>query len=106
MRALERLYHCRESIAFALSSSAGRLAEGERQCLEAMSARREQFIAAMEDDLNTADALAAVFELAREINTAVSASPSRELCDEMARLFDELCGVLGLLVRPKGRRFS
>ena len=101
VRALERLYHCREGVAFALSSAPAGWQEGERQCLEAMSARREQFIAAMEDDLNTADALAAVFELAREINTAVSASPSRELCDEMARLFDELCGVLGLLYVQK-----
>ena len=62
-----------------------------------MQGRRQQFIEAMEDDLNTADALAAVFELARQINTALAQCPQRRCARACADLFDELCGVLGLL---------
>ena len=53
----------------------------------------------MDDDLNTADAIAAVFELARDINTQLSPanSPSQDLCRFCLDLFDELNGVLGLI---------
>ena len=59
----------------------------------------------MEDDLNTADAIAALFELVRDINsrltssggTSKSTAPCRRLCEEASALFDELTGVLGLL---------
>ncbi len=51
---------------------------------------RSGFIAAMEDDLNTADAIAALFELVRDINsrltssggTSKSTAPCRRLCEE------------------------
>ena len=97
VRALERLYNCRKGVDFAVKTADAAWKEGERETLDAMEKRREQFIEAMEDDLNTADALAAVFELAREINTAVAQSPSSPMCEAMRGLFDELCGVLGLL---------
>ena len=60
---------------------------------------RTQFIEAMDDDLNTADALSSVFELARDINSnlGVAKNPSKELCEAALQLFDELCGVLGIL---------
>ena len=51
----------------------------------------------------TADALAALFELAREINTTLTAAnePSRELCEFALSLFGELADVLGLLYQKK-----
>lgn len=60
----------------------------------------------MDDDLNTADGLTAVFELARDLNTmAADSSVSREQLEEGAELFDTLTGVLGLLYnrKPGGR---
>ena len=53
----------------------------------------------MDDDLNTADAVSAVFELARDINTATAAvnAPSKALCEFALELFKELNGVLGLV---------
>ena len=101
VRALERLNNCRDGVAFAAQTAPVEWKEGEKQTLETMQQRREQFIAAMEDDLNTADAIAAVFELAREINTAVASAPSKPLCDAMSALFGELCDVLGLLYVEK-----
>ena len=56
-----------------------------------MEKRREQFIEAMEDDLNTADALAAVFELAREINTAVAQSSFQPHVRGYARAYLTSC---------------
>ena len=55
----------------------------------------------MEDDLNTADAIAALFELVRDINVAASNAPSRALCEKAMGIFEELCGVLGLLYSRK-----
>ena len=62
-----------------------------------MAKRREQFIAAMDDDLNTADAISAVFDLAKDINLALREEHTAEFVKRAASLFDELTGVLGLL---------
>ena len=64
--------------------------------------RKEQFITAMDDDLNTADAISAVFELVKDINTTVIAdAPAKELVELATTLFDELTGVLGLVYNRK-----
>jgi cysteinyl-tRNA synthetase len=57
---------------FSLRLETSRLGEGTNESLEnqAMQAQT-QFCAAMDDDLNTAEALAAVFEYIREANTAI-----------------------------------
>ena len=54
----------------------------------------------MDDDLNTPDALAALFDLVKEINT-LSASASKSALETAAAVFDELAGVLGLLYNRK-----
>ena len=51
----------------------------------------------MDDDLNTADAIAALFELAKDINVRVAAGIAREEGEAALTLFGELTGVLGLL---------
>ena len=56
----------------------------------------------MEDDLNTADALAALFSLVREINTAISDGAKKDTLKACAEIFDELTGVLGLVYNRKG----
>ena len=58
---------------------------------------RNRFEAAMDDDLNTADALGALFDLARACNTFVTRPRGGDAIDAAAALFDRLCGVLGLL---------
>ena len=57
----------------------------------------------MDDDFNTADGITALFELARDINTNVSAktNPSKELCEFALNLYNELADVLGLLYVEK-----
>jgi cysteinyl-tRNA synthetase len=95
--ALDRLYTCRANLDFAAQHAADAPTEGEDAFSETVGARREAFIAAMEDDLNTADALAALFELARDCNTFFSVPRSAAAVREATDCFDELTGVLGLL---------
>ena len=100
---LARLYTCRDNIDFALKNATDEKAPDEDALLQNILARRAQFTEAMDNDLNTADALAAVFELVREINTLTTgAQPGSKQAMETARdLFDELTGVLGLMYERK-----
>ncbi len=98
--ALERLYNCKSALAFA----AAHAADGEMDAAfaEKLTARREQFIAAMDDDLNTADAIAALFELVRDINLMLADGKATDKTVAAARaLFAELADVLGLLYAKK-----
>ncbi len=97
---LTRLYTCRDNLDFALSNAADGEATDEIKAM--LDARQAQFVEAMEDDLNTADALAAIFELVRDINTKVIADGANKAdCEAAAKMFDELCGVLGLVYNRK-----
>ncbi len=99
---LVRLYNCRESLDFALKNAVDTLPENAEEIKKALAARREQFIRVMDDDLNTADAITAVFELVKDINTKViTDAPSKELVEYATKLFDELTGVLGLVYNRK-----
>ncbi len=95
--ALTRLYTCRDGLDFELKNAAVETGGCEEFCTAAEN-RRARFIEAMEDDLNTADALAAVFDLVRDINTlVVGKGASKELCNKAISVFDELTDVLGLI---------
>jgi cysteinyl-tRNA synthetase len=100
---LERLYNCRENLVFLMGHAPQGEKEGEQEIRRKLESYRDQFIKAMEDDLNTADAAAALFDLAKEINTNLNAAtaPSKELCSFALNLFNELADVLGLLYAKK-----
>ena len=67
---------------------------------EKAAARRAQFITAMDDDLNTADGITAVFDLVRDINAA-GRDESRASLEATKAELETLCGVLGLLTDRK-----
>ena len=96
---LDRLYNCRENLVFALDKAQKVQKDGDDVQITALGVYRDSFIEAMDDDLNTADAIAAVFALAREINTNLTGAntPSEKVCTFALSLFDELTGVLGLV---------
>ncbi|MBP3939528.1 MAG: cysteine--tRNA ligase [Clostridia bacterium] len=97
---LTRLYTCRDNLDFALNNAADGDVSDEIAAM--LEKRREQFIAALNDDLNTADAISAVFELVRDINSKViTDAPVKGNCEAAAKLFDELCDVLGLVYDRK-----
>jgi cysteinyl-tRNA synthetase len=58
---------------------------------------REDFKAAMDDDINTADALAVIFDLVREANTRLTRDSSPKDIKASLDIFDELTDVLGLV---------
>lgn len=101
--ALDRLYNCRDDLRFLLENSPSGEKDGEDAIREKLLAHKNDFIEAMEDDLNTADAISALFELARDINANVNAQtkPSKELCEFALSLYMELAGVLGLIYTEK-----
>ena len=93
---LERLYTCRDNIDFALKN-----AKDGGEVPEFIEKRKQEFIAAMDDDLNTADALAAIFMLVRDINTLIAEGAGKTALEACADMFDQLTGVLGLVYNRK-----
>lgn len=99
--ALERLYNCRESLDFSIKNAKTDIADDE-EILALIDSRKEQFINSMDDDLNTADGIAAVFDLVSDINTKIiNKNVSKNVCQKAADMFDELTGVLGLVYNRK-----
>ena len=93
---LERLYTCRDNIDFAIKNA---VEGGEIPAF--VETAKNDFITAMEDDLNTADALAAIFTLVREINTDIANGLEKNGLLACADMFDQLTGVLGLVYNRK-----
>lgn len=99
--ALDRLYTCRESLYFAIKNAKSDIDDDE-EILKLIASAKDEFIKAMDDDLNTADGIAAVFNLVSTINTEIiNKEVSLNVCKKAAEMFDELTGVLGLLYNRK-----
>lgn len=94
---LARMENAKSNLEYLISTLKGEMTPEEEKTLEAFGEYREQFIKAMDDDLNTADAISAVFELVTAINTAVKDGSSKEFAEKSLALLMELCDVLGLL---------
>ncbi len=96
--ALERLNTAFKNLRFLVKNGA----EGELTALEAdtiakFECHREKFCAAMDDDMNTADAVAAIFEAVREINSAAAgAGVTKAYAEKALGFMTELCSVLGI----------
>jgi len=101
--ALDRLYNCLEDLEFLAKNAVSGEKDGEEAVKEKLLTHKTDFTEAMDDDLNTADAISALFELARDINSNLNAqtAPSKELCDYALKLYKELADVLGLLYVEK-----
>ena len=99
--ALDRLYTCRESLDFAIKNAKSDIDDDE-EILKLIASVKDEFIKAMDDDLNTADGIAAIFNLVSTINTEIiNKEVSLNVCKKAAEMFDELTGVLGLLYNRK-----
>ena len=95
--ALERMRNCRRDLKSAIAAGEGSMSEAEAEKLAALGAYKDKFIEAMDDDLNTAGAIGAIFELIRDININLREKCSKEFAEKMWKLLDELTGVLGIL---------
>lgn len=94
---LTRMINSKNNLQFFLKSSQGELNKKEKSWLDMMGHNKFKFIEAMDDDLNTADAISAIFELIKEINSNTDENSSKEFVEEELSLLNELTTVLGLL---------
>lgn len=96
--ALERLYNSKGNLEHLHRHASNSFMDSrEEQKLKELQKYREAFENAMDDDINTADALAAIFELVKDINSFVSENTSRQFARNALELLLELAEVLGLL---------
>ena len=94
---LKRMRNAKSNLKHLIASGSGAMTDEEKTKLESYDQYRDKFIAAMDDDLNTADAISAVFELITAINTAVAGGASKEFAQKSMDTLMELSTVLGLL---------
>ncbi|MBP8031922.1 MAG: cysteine--tRNA ligase [Acetobacterium sp.] len=100
--ALERLYTAKFQMAFLLENATAETAtEAEQTWIDALVKYKHDFIAAMDDDINTADAIAVIFELVRDLNSNLDATSSQSAIIAGQNIFAELTTVLGLAVKDK-----
>ncbi len=99
---LDRLYNCLYNLEFLTEKSKKRpLTPEEETAKTEILSFKDKFCAAMDDDLNTADAIAALFDLVKYLNSANKETWPKELYDVSIGLMRELGGVLGIFHRQQ-----
>lgn len=102
--ATERVYTCIDNLEFLLKNSADReLTDNETEYIKSLDGFKGKFIAAMDDDLNTAEAIAAIFDIVYASNTALSndGSSSKAAVEKTLDIIRELGSVLGLFQKSE-----
>lgn len=93
-----RIVNCMDNVDFLLGkASAQKLSDAEAGLLPESEKFRQEFEDAMDDDFNTADALAAIFDLVKWINSNVNGSTSKEFLAKAKDLLLTLTDVCGLI---------
>ncbi|MBE7027983.1 MAG: cysteine--tRNA ligase [Ruminococcaceae bacterium] len=97
---LLRLYNCLYNLEFILAKAKGKeVREDEKETNAQIMSFKEKFCSAMDDDLNTADAIAVLFDMARYINSNINETSSAKLIEDAVSLYKELGSVLGILYK-------
>ena len=92
----ERIATAIETLEFLKTNGSDEAMADEAAKIASLDKHREKFIEVMDDDLNTADGVAAIFELVSEINLDVKDGASKSFAEEALRRIKELTDVLGL----------
>lgn len=94
---LERLTNARDNAEFIMSKLEDtKMSSEETGLVDELNSYKTKFIEAMDDDLNTSDAISAIFELAKFMNTNIKDTSSKEFIGLNIDLFNELTGVLNI----------
>ena len=100
--ALERIHNAVDNLEFLEKNAPQReLNESELALRAQIKEYEDKFDEAMDDDLNTADAIAAVFELVRAVNAGVNGQTAADLVKEAKESIIALCDVLGIKAKAK-----
>ena len=99
---LERILTAADNLKFlAGNASAERMTDEEKELFLKTQEYANSFERAMDDDFNTADAIAAVFELVKYINTTADGTRSKEYLDSLYKRLESLTDVLGIIIEKK-----
>lgn len=100
---LSRLYTARDQMVFLLEHAQDRPMNEDEQAFAArIKTYGERFDSAMDDDLNTADAIGALFEIVRDANVTLTAESSKAAIETALNALVSLCDVLGLMMKTAG----
>ncbi|NLP29545.1 MAG: cysteine--tRNA ligase [Clostridiales bacterium] len=94
---LARIQNTMMNLKHLIDNEEGEMTEQEAENFNELLKYKDKFIEAMDDDLNTADAISAIFEMVKDINIYIKDGSSREFASKCLSLLDELTGVLGIL---------
>ena len=106
---LERVYTCLETLEFLKNNaSVSKITSTEAELKNTLDTFKQKYIDAMDDDLNTADAISVIFEIVAEVNKSITmeSNSSKEIIDYAINLIKELGGVLGLFIKEKNDEIS
>lgn len=101
---LERIYNCLENLLYLKEHAEDRgLSEDEKELQNKLLVIKDNFIEGMDDDLNTADAIAAIFDMVKEVNSNITSNskPSMVIIEFSHSLIVELGKVLGIGQKQK-----
>ena len=99
---LERIVNAADNLKFLIGNAKAEvMTEEEKEAFTKAGEFTQKFEEAMDDDFNTADAVAAVFDLVKYINTTANADSSKEYLKNLFDLLVKLTDVLGLIVDKK-----
>lgn len=101
-RGLERLYNGKNNLEYLMGKTSDiKLTDEEIKIREEVNGYKANFKESMEDDLNTADALAALFEIVKLSNTNFNEQTSKNLIEYTYDIFMELSQVLAILSKEE-----
>lgn len=98
----ERIRNSRDTLEFLIINGNDEKIPDEDNLIKSLDLFRDRFIEAMEDDLNTADAISVVFDMVSEINVIVKDGSSKSYANEALKRITELTDVLGIFVASAG----
>ena len=95
----DRLVNATETLEFLVQNGSDKITEKEEETVKSFRDYKEKFIEFMSDDLNTAGAIGALFELVSAINVEIEGGASKEFAGKALEIIHELADVLGVLQR-------
>lgn len=98
---LDRIKTCVSTLDRLAENASGTLKDSEQNIVAEVNKCKKAFEDAMDDDFNTAFAVAAIFDLVKAANTYANEESSADILKFLADTIVTLCGVLGLDVEPK-----
>ena len=99
---LTRLYTARDQMKFLLASAKDApMTEEEQELVQRLKGYEKRFDEAMDDDLNTADAIGAIFELVKDANVSLTSASSKAAVEAALNSFKALTDVLGLVQKSE-----